>query len=94
MGLETGFNVFVIAGSIFCAGIILWYILNEIKMIKPLKIIYKNTIRTSNGTIENEGTNSPSIIIFRNQGTSIAYVLGNVKIFPGESWQLKTIPES
>lgn len=58
-------------------------------MIKPLKIIYKNTIRTSNGTIENEGPNSPSIIIFRNQGTSIAYVLGNVKIFPGESWQLK-----
>ena len=47
-------------------------------MIKPLKIIYKNTIRTSNGTIENEGPNSPSIIIFRNQGTSIAYVLGIV----------------
>ena len=61
-------------------------------MIKPLKIIYKNTIRTSNGTIENEGTNSPSIIIFRNQGTSIAYVLGNVKIFPGESWQMKNDP--
>lgn len=26
MGLETGFNVFFIAGSIICAGIILWYI--------------------------------------------------------------------
>lgn len=28
-------------------------------MIKPLKIIYKNTIRTSNGTIENEGHKFP-----------------------------------
>lgn len=29
MGLETGFDVFVIAGSFICAGIILWYILKR-----------------------------------------------------------------
>lgn len=61
-------------------------------MLKPLKVIYKNTVLTSNGTIEGEGINSPSIIIFHNQGTSIAYVSGNVKIFPGDSWQLKNDP--
>lgn len=61
-------------------------------MIKPIRIIYKNTVLSSNGTITNEGDNSPSVIIFRNQGTSIAYVLGNVAIVPGKNLVLKNDP--
>lgn len=61
-------------------------------MIKPIRIIYKNTVLTSNGTITNEGDNSPSVVIFRNQGTSIAYILGNVAIIPGTELVLKNDP--
>ena len=61
-------------------------------MINPIKIIYKNTILTANGTIANEGVNSPAVIIFRNQGTAIAYILGNVAIIPGTELVLKNDP--
>lgn len=61
-------------------------------MIKPIRIIYKNTVLLSNGTITNEGENSPSVIIFHNQGTSIAYILGNVAIVPGQNLVLKNDP--
>lgn len=61
-------------------------------MINPIKIIYKNTILTTNGTIANEGPKSPAVIIFRNQGTSIAYILGNVAIIPGTELVLKNDP--
>ncbi len=57
-----------------------------------MKIIYKNNILTSNGTIPAEGTVSPSVIIFRNQGTSVANVLGNVKVYPGDELVLKNDP--
>lgn len=61
-------------------------------MIKPIRIIYKNTVLSSNGTITNEGENSPSVIIFHNQGTSIAYILGNVAIVPGQNLVLRNDP--
>ena len=61
-------------------------------MIKPIRIIYKNTVLSSNGTITNEGENSPSVIIFHNQGTSIAYILGSVAIVPGQNLVLKNDP--
>lgn len=57
-----------------------------------MKIIYKTNILTSNGTIEAEANNSPSVVIFRNQGTSIANVLGGVKIYPGTQFELRNDP--